>query len=50
MDINDCNESTAIAKDVHCSFFKVFIVFGSTVLYEKWVLAPVNLHEALSII
>jgi len=45
---DDCEESTAIDSDVHRSFFRVFIKFGSTVLYKKWVLTPVNLPEALS--
>ncbi len=43
---NDCEESTAIDKDVRCTFFHVFIMFGSTVLYKKWVLTPVYLQEA----
>jgi hypothetical protein len=45
---DDCEESTAIDQDVHRSFFRVFIKFGSTVLHKKWVLTPVNLPEALS--
>jgi hypothetical protein len=45
---NDCEESTAIDKDVHHCFFNIFIQFGSTVLYQKWVLTPVNLPEAQS--
>jgi hypothetical protein len=45
---DDCEELTAIDKDVHRCFFKVFIRFGSTVLYKKWVLPPVNLPEAES--
>jgi hypothetical protein len=45
---DDCEESTAIDSDVHLSFFRVFIKFGSTVLFNKWVLTPVNLPEALS--
>jgi len=45
---DDCEESTTIDSDVHRSFFRVFIKFGSTVLYKKWVLTPVNLPEALS--
>jgi hypothetical protein len=35
---DDCEESTAIDKDVHLHFFNVFIRFGYTVLYHKWVL------------
>ena len=45
---DDCEESTAIDNDVHMTFFHVFLEFGSTVLYKKWVLTPVNLPEALS--
>jgi hypothetical protein len=44
----DCEESTAIDKEVHCMFFGVFILFGSTVLYKKWIFTPVNLPEAKS--
>ena len=43
---NNCEESTAIDKDVHRVFFRVFLEFGSTVLYKKWVLTPVNFPEA----
>ena len=45
---NDCEESTAIDKEVHRIFFPVFFVYGSTstVLYKRWVLTPVNLPEA----
>ena len=42
-----CEESTAIDKDVHRTFFNVFLEFGSTVLYKKWVLTPVNLPKAM---
>jgi hypothetical protein len=45
---DDCEESTAIDKDVHRTFFCVFLEFGSTILYKKWVLTPVNLPKALS--
>ena len=31
----DCEESTAIDKEVHRRFFQVFILFGSTELYQK---------------
>jgi hypothetical protein len=44
---DDCEESTAIDKDVHRTFFHVFLEFGSTFLYKKWVLTPVNLPEAM---
>ncbi len=45
---DDCEESTAIDKEVHCCFFQVFIICGSTELYQKWVITPVNLPEANS--
>jgi hypothetical protein len=45
---DDCEESTAIDKDVHMTFSRVFLKFGSTFLYKKWVLTPVNLPEAMS--
>ncbi len=32
---DNCEESTAIVEEVHCMFFRVFILFGSTVLYKK---------------
>jgi hypothetical protein len=45
---DDCKKSTAIDKDkdVHCCFFHVFIHFGYSVLYPKWVITPVYLSEA----
>ena len=43
---DDCEESTAIDKEVHRCFFQVFIQFGSTELYQKWVITPVDLPEA----
>ncbi len=45
---DDCEESTAIDKDVYRTFFRVFLEFRSTFLYKKWVLTPVNLPEAIS--
>jgi hypothetical protein len=44
--LNDCEESTVIDKDVHRCFFHVFIKFGYSVLYPKWVITPVHLSEA----
>ena len=35
---DDASESTYISVEVHRQFFKVFIEYGSTVLYEKYVL------------
>ena len=43
---DDLEESTAVSKDVHRVFFHVFIGFGSTVLYERYVIAPMNFEEA----
>jgi hypothetical protein len=45
---DDCEESTAIDKEVHCCFFNVFIRFGSTELYQKWIITPVYLPKAKS--
>ena len=45
---DDCEESTAIDKDVHRTFFHDFLEFGSIFLYKKWVLTPVHLPEAMS--
>ena len=44
----DIEESTAIDKEVHRHFFHVFIRFGSSELYQKWVMTPVNSSEANS--
>ena len=43
---DDIEESTAIDKEVHRHFFQVFIRFGSTDLYQKWVITPVDLPQA----
>jgi hypothetical protein len=45
---DDCEESTAIDKDVHRCFFHIFICFGYSVLYPKWVITPVHSSEAQS--
>jgi hypothetical protein len=45
---NNCEESTAIDQEVQHSFYRVFILFGSTVLYKQCVLTPINLTEAKS--
>ena len=44
----DIEESTVIDKEVHRRFFHVFIQFGSSELYQKWVMTPVNSSEANS--
>jgi len=38
---DDVEENTAISKEVHRTFFHCFVEFGSTVLYEKYILTPV---------
>jgi len=45
---DDIEESTAIDHDVHRVFLHRFIEFGSTVLFEKHVVAPVRIDEARS--
>jgi hypothetical protein len=43
---DDIEENTAISKEVHRTFFHRFVEFGSTVLYDKYVLTPDNVNEA----
>ena len=43
---DDIEENTAISKKKHRTFFRRFVEFGSTVLYEKYVLTPDNVNEA----
>jgi hypothetical protein len=43
---DDIEENTAVSKEVHRTFFHRFVEFGSTVLYEKYVLTPHNIDEA----
>ena len=43
---DDVEENTAISKEVHRTFFHRFVEFGSTVLYDKYVLTPNNVNEA----
>jgi hypothetical protein len=45
---DDIEEQTAISREVHRSFFHVFIEFCSTSLYSRFVLTPVHLPEARS--
>ena len=45
---DDIEEQTAISKEVHRTFFRAFIDFGSTSLYTRFVLTPLHLPEALS--
>jgi hypothetical protein len=43
---DDIEENTAISKEVHRTFFHRFVEFGSTVLYEKYILTPVFVNVA----
>ena len=43
---DDIEESTAVSRDVHRVFFHAFIEFGSTVLYDRYVNAPLNFEDA----
>ena len=43
---DDIEENTAISNEVHRTFFHHFVEFGSTVLYDKYVLTPDNFNEA----
>ena len=43
---DDCGENTAISEETHRRFFHVFIEFGSTVLFDKHVIAPANAESA----
>jgi len=45
---DDIEESTAIDHDVHRVFLHCFIEFGSTVLFERYVVAPVRIDDARS--
>ena len=43
---DDLEEATAISGEVHREFCHSFIDFGSTVLFKKHVIAPINYAEA----
>jgi hypothetical protein len=43
---DDIEESTAVSQEVHQNFFHVFINFGSTTLYDRYVQFPSNYEEA----
>jgi hypothetical protein len=45
---DDIEECTAISKEVHRIFFHKFILFGSTELYRRMVIAPISVDEAFS--
>ena len=43
---DDIEESTAVSREVHRVFFQQFTEFGSTSLYDKYVIYPTNFDEA----
>ena len=43
---DDLEEATAISREVHRCFFHQFVEFGSTVLYDRYVVFPTNYEEA----
>jgi len=43
---DDLEEATAISEETHRRFFHQFITVGSTVLFDKWVVAPRTAEEA----
>jgi hypothetical protein len=43
---NNVEDNTAISKEVHRTFFHHFVKFGSTVLYDKYVLTLVFVNKA----
>lgn len=43
---DDLEESTAVSRDVHRCFFHKFLDFGSTVLFDRWVNAPMKFEDA----
>lgn len=40
--LNDLEEANGISREVNRVFLHTFIIYGSTVLYKKWVLDPVR--------
>jgi hypothetical protein len=45
---DNLSENTGISEEVTRVFFHIFIDFGSTVLYDKFVVAPATAEEALT--
>jgi hypothetical protein len=43
---DDIEEATCISREVHRTFFRVFISWGSTFLFEKYFIAPSKNDEA----
>lgn len=46
--VYDIEEARAVDKEVHRTFFNSFIEFGSTILYDIYVLTPIHPSEARS--
>ena len=44
--LDDLEESTAVSQDVYRCFLHTFIEFGSTVLFARYLNAPLNQEEA----
>ena len=45
---DDCEENTAISEETHRRFFHVFILFGASVLFPKFVERPINNTDSLT--
>lgn len=43
---DDIEEATAVSEEIHRVFFHKFILIGSTVLFDKYVVTPVDVEEA----
>ena len=43
---DDCEEFTAISEETHRRFFHIFIKYGSTVLFNRYVVAPSTSQSA----
>ena len=43
---DDIEEATAINEETHRQFFHIYIAFGSTELYERFVIVPTSGEEA----
>ena len=39
---NDLEEATAISEETHRQFYHAFIQVGSTILFKKYVIEPIN--------
>jgi hypothetical protein len=45
---DDLLESTGVHAELHCQFLHVSIAFGSEILYERYVVAPLDNRTAMS--